>query len=253
MRPIIPHGGSVNWNAFRKRWVAIFVASGSASPLGEVFYAEADTPLGPWVYARRVASHALGGSVYSFYNPKHHPFFDKDGGRTIFFEGTYANTFSGNPEQTPRYNYNQMMYKLDLANPGLALPVPIYALSDAGETGMVGPGGGDHEERHGKRVLYMAPDRPSPGTVPVYAVKNSAGGEDLVTGKQDSEPRFHVLPPGQRPTSITTAPLLEYVHDDGVRHAYSVDPDWAAQGYRRSGRVLGYVWKYPIKHLIPRE
>ena len=44
------------------------------------------------------------------------------GGRTIFLEGTYTNMFSGNPEQTPRYNYNQIMYKLDLASPRLELP-----------------------------------------------------------------------------------------------------------------------------------
>jgi hypothetical protein len=38
-----------------------------------------------------------------------------DGGRTIHFEGTYTNDFSGNPYKTPRYNYNQVLYRLDLA------------------------------------------------------------------------------------------------------------------------------------------
>jgi len=45
--------------------------------------------------------------------------FDRDGGRVIFFEATYTNTFSGNPDQTPRYNYNQIMYQLDLSDPRL--------------------------------------------------------------------------------------------------------------------------------------
>ena len=45
--------------------------------------------------------------------------FDKENGRYIFFEGTYTNMFSGNPDQTPRYDYNQIMYKLDLAHPVL--------------------------------------------------------------------------------------------------------------------------------------
>ena len=39
--------------------------------------------------------------------------------------------FSGNPDQTPRYNYNQIMYKLDLADSRLVLPVPVYDLSSA--------------------------------------------------------------------------------------------------------------------------
>ena len=47
--------------------------------------------------------------------------FDEDGGRVIYFEGTYVNTFSGNPEKTPGYDYNQIMYRLDLADPRLQL------------------------------------------------------------------------------------------------------------------------------------
>ena len=57
-----------------------------------------------------------------FYNPKQHPFYDQEGGRIIYFEGTYTNSFSGNPVQTPRYEYNQIMYRLDLSDPRLKLP-----------------------------------------------------------------------------------------------------------------------------------
>ena len=67
--------------------------------------------------ARKIVTH----DKYSFYNPKQHPMFDADQGRTIFFEGTYTNMFSGNPDRTPRYNYNQVMYKLDLSDPQLKL------------------------------------------------------------------------------------------------------------------------------------
>ena len=37
----------------------------------------------------------------------------------IYFEGTYTREFSGNPVATPRYDYNQLMYRLDLADPRL--------------------------------------------------------------------------------------------------------------------------------------
>ena len=77
----------------------ITVQSGGTSFLGEVWYAEADTPVGPWVYAVKVVTH----DRYSFYNPKQHPMFDKDKGRFIYFEGTYTHIFSGNPQTTPRY------------------------------------------------------------------------------------------------------------------------------------------------------
>ena len=114
-KPVTIHGGSVAWNAYRKRWVLIGVQAGdrdAPSALGEVWYAEADHPAGPWGNAVKVATHPK----YSFYNPRQHPFYAADGGRVIYFEGTYTRTFSGNPAPTPRYEYNQLMYRLDLAD-----------------------------------------------------------------------------------------------------------------------------------------
>ncbi len=109
-KPVQIHGGSVNWNAFRQRWILIAVESFGSSALGEVWYAEAASLVGPWSRARKIVTH----DKYSFYNPKQHPLFDQQGGRIIYFEGTYTNMFSGNPDRTPRYNYNQVMYRLDL-------------------------------------------------------------------------------------------------------------------------------------------
>lgn len=118
-KPIKLHRGSVNWNHHRQRWVMIFgELGGSTSHLGEIWYAEAESPTGPWKQATKIITH----DQYSFYNPVHHAFLDQDGGRFIYFEGTYVNTFSGNKDATPRYNYNQIMYRLDLDNPRLALP-----------------------------------------------------------------------------------------------------------------------------------
>jgi len=116
-KPVLAHSGSVNWNPYRRRWIMIAVESAGTSPLGEVWFAEAETPVGPWVYARKIVTH----DQYSFYNPKQHPQFDKDKGRIIFFEGTYTAMFSGNKTPTPRYDYNQIMYKLDLGDPRLVL------------------------------------------------------------------------------------------------------------------------------------
>ena len=91
--------------------IAIEQAWDKSSPsfLGEVFYSEADSPQGPFMKAIRIATHP----GQSFYNPCHHPFFDQSDGRTIYFEGTYCNTFTQSPA-TPRYNYNQLMYRLQL-------------------------------------------------------------------------------------------------------------------------------------------
>lgn len=118
-KPVRMHGGSVEYNNYRTKWVMIAVEVGGASShLGEVWYAEADKPEGPWPWARKIVTH----DRYSFYNPAHHPFLDQVGGRLIYFEGTYATTFSRDDNPTPRYDYNQVMYRLDLADPRLAPP-----------------------------------------------------------------------------------------------------------------------------------
>jgi hypothetical protein len=113
---VVLHSGSVRWNAHRKRWVLVAgQVGGKSSWLGEVWYAEAAHPTGPFARAVRVVSH----DRQSFYNVCHHAFLDRDGGRLIHFEGTYTNAFSGNPDRTPRYDYNQVLYRLDLDAGGL--------------------------------------------------------------------------------------------------------------------------------------
>lgn len=115
-RRVLLHSGTVRWNAYRGRWILIAGESGGGpSFLGEVWYAEAPAPTGPFRRAVRIATH----DRQTFYNVCQHPFLDRDGGRTIHFEGTYTNEFSGNPHQTPRYQYNQLLYRLDLAHPAL--------------------------------------------------------------------------------------------------------------------------------------
>lgn len=107
------HTGSVRWNEYRKKW--IFLGNRFGAPnsfLGEVWYSEADLPNGPFNKAVRVAVH----DKQTFYNVAHFPILDRDGGKTIHFEGTYTNEFSGNPEKTARYNYNQILYRLDLSD-----------------------------------------------------------------------------------------------------------------------------------------
>lgn len=116
---VVIHGASVRWNEYRQKWIMIGnQVGGRSSYLGEVWYAEADSPTGPWRWAKRIVTH----DGYSFYNPTQHAFFDQEGGRYIYFEGTYTNQFTGGTPPTPLYDYNQIMYRLDLADPRLTLP-----------------------------------------------------------------------------------------------------------------------------------
>jgi hypothetical protein len=105
---VLMHAGSVRWNNFRKRWVLIgHQKGGSSSHLGEVWYAEADAPTGPWHRAVKIVTH----NKYSFYNVVHHDFPDSSDGRCIHFEGTYTMSFSGTKRPTSWYDYNQIFYR----------------------------------------------------------------------------------------------------------------------------------------------
>ena len=76
----------------------------------ETWISEAPAPEGPWRKAVKVASHA----PHSFYNPLQHPEFSQEEGRIIYFEGTYTTLFAKQAVPTPRFEYNQILYKLDL-------------------------------------------------------------------------------------------------------------------------------------------
>jgi hypothetical protein len=107
--------GSVRFNRFRNRWILIGGQwGGSTSFLGEVWYSEADAPTGPFHKAVKIVTH----DQQSFYNVCHHDVFDEQNGQVVYFEGTYTNSFT-KAEPTPRYDYNQVLYRLDLANEAL--------------------------------------------------------------------------------------------------------------------------------------
>ena len=253
---ITPHNGTVHFNAHRARWISIFgQLFGESSALGEIWYAEADTPVGPWAYARKVVTH----DHYSFYNPKHHPLFDQEGGRTIYFEGTYTWTFSGSEETaTPRYDYNQIMYRLDLDDPRLVLPTPVYevrnrendreyllgdAVAQAGRWNDV------------ECVVFCAvePGRDRDHSIAVYAERLAEGCIRLTTKPHDTSaiPLFLALPPGEpSPPSRCLVPLYEYHHADTGRLRYSTESDWSESGWTREEDPLCRVWKTPPGPLL---
>ncbi|GAA5478587.1 hypothetical protein [Haloferula helveola] len=113
---VVPHRGSIAWNGFRKKWVAVFTQHhGKPSPLGEIWYAESEQPTGPWGSAVKVVTH----SNYTFYNPRLHPELTDPDSPVLLFEGTFTREFSGSKDAWPRYDYNQILYRLDLDDPKL--------------------------------------------------------------------------------------------------------------------------------------
>lgn len=251
---IVPHHGSIHWNAYRRRWIMIRgQLGGPSSQVGEIYYFEGDTPLGPWAYGRKVITHSrrvtrpAGSRVretYSFYNPMQHPEFDRAGGREIFLEGTLSRLFAKPAApRMPGYDYNQMMYKLSLEDSRLFLPVPVYRVPGDPPTHRTHDVLCD-EARLGARpppeVAFFAPDRPRAGTVPVQEVGADAGsGPRLVAGARASQDpvRFHCAPSKRAPPA--TVPLYEQVDERG-RFTYTTR---APSG---PASVLCHVWPAPV-------
>jgi hypothetical protein len=255
-KAITPHGGSVYFNAHRRKWIAIFLqAGGESSYLGEVWYAEADTPVGPWAYARKVVTH----NKYSFYNPKQHPYFDQDGGRTIYFEGTYSWTFSGSEERaTPRYDYNQIMCRLNLDDPRLVLPAPVYQVHDeqGGTDYLMGDAVAQADKWQSvESVAFYAiePGRATDGFIAIYADKLPDGGirltlEPPATG---AKPRFYALPSTAQATANTClVPLYEYRHADSGQRLHSTQSQLDEAGWSRLERPLCRVYRTPPGPLL---
>ncbi len=252
--PIQSHGGSVFWNAFRHRWIMISgQAGGSPSYLGELWFAEADTPVGPWVYAKKILTH----DKYTFYNPTQHPFFDQDNGRLIYFEGTYTSTYSGNDDKTPRYDYNQIMYRLALDDARLALPSPVYALKEANganSDAMRETIAARHQWNQVTSVAFFAvpTTRPHAGLIPIYGATSNSGTDKSMTlqtsASAGEKPLFYALPTNatsdEKP-SPAVVPLWEY-HDarDGKRW-YSTDANGQTATITHAATPLCRVWRNP--------
>ena len=208
---------------------------------------------GTWQHARKVVTH----DKYSFYNPKQHPIFDQENGRTIFFEGTYATTFSGNPDATPRYDYNQIMYQLELTDRRLALPVAVYRIPFVPGTAarlVLAPAPSDREKTPPRQVLFFAPDREGIATLPVYEQYDAGKGENLRVGTGDrsadgagARPLFFLLPADIKDYTGATVPFYEYQAEGTEERFYSVDTPTPNARSRWTGKVLGRVWRNPAR------
>lgn len=249
-QPIPAGRGSVFWNQFRHRWIMLV----SSQP-GEIWFAEADTPTGSWVYARRVVSH----QDYNFYNPTQHPFFDQDGGRVIYFEGTYTASFSAAKIKTPRYDYNQVMYRLLLDDARLNLPVAIYRVAQPkGPIRYLPREKIPNESWASGQVndlafFALSPERGQGGAIPIF--DQTVDGENRLVfspSHDKSELLFFILPAqtsepgGLQPIDAMIAPLLEYQTDRG--RVYST-PDRADPAWKQVGEPLGSVWRNPLSAL----
>jgi hypothetical protein len=128
--------GSINWNSYRKKYILVSDkgmngGASSESNYGELWYCESAALTGPWTDCVRAISHAGTGS--SCYNPLQLQFMDEAGGEAVYIACTFTSMWSSQQKKpkdkscefsdyggqgcsvaVPRYEYNNLVYKLNL-------------------------------------------------------------------------------------------------------------------------------------------
>jgi hypothetical protein len=245
---IVSHSGSVYWNPYRKRWIMIALQEWGAqgtSSLGEVWYSEADTPIGPWAYAKKIITH----DRYSFYLPAQHPIFDQDGGRVIYLEGSYSASFSRDGDETPRYDYNQIMYGLSLNDPRLTLPEPVYLLKNGSETTyamreQIAPKNRWSDIR--AIAFYAVPiTRAHAGMIPIYADGSSLSRQ---SASATDVPLFYALATDanmDKDAIKNLVPLYESTDTQSGRKYLQADTSGYWLNTNRADTPAYFVWRNP--------
>lgn len=136
--------GSVAWNSHRQKYILLAdqqaemaIGAGTGSRYGEIWYCEAPAMTGPWGACTKVVSHKKTGT--SCYNPLQLTFMDEHDGQVVYIACTFTSMWSAEAPGTPttadsfgcqfdeyggvdcavavpRYEYNNLVYRLDLGN-----------------------------------------------------------------------------------------------------------------------------------------
>ncbi len=279
-KSVIPHQGSVYWNSYRKRWISIFAQLFGETLAGEIWYSEADTPQGPWVYAKKIITHKWKDQDSSYYLPAPIPEFEKNAGRTIYIKGSFSAFLGEMKTAVPRHDYNIMVYQLELDDVRLFLPVPVYQ----DKSGLGGYGTRRDIKRSKLDLAWFAFDRFAPGTIAVYQIQDENGIRLTTESVKNGRKVFYALPaddqyPAPVPRKeeqkersaekdsstvlavsevqkmknldiidippVRPVALYEFAHSDGKRH-YSINASWQKEGYVRQIKPLCLVWPSPI-------
>lgn len=258
LEPGAPHrvpikASARDYNSFRKRYVEVITEDQPAFvPLDATWYTEADTPMGPWVYARRIT----GAGSRSIYNPTIAPLRKNDGAQ-LFFAAVYAAPYIPTPP-LPYYNYSVVMHMLDVSDLRTALPVPVYELTGADNASFrLGTKAAVHPGMPAELPApFFAYDRPAANTVPAYLVGASCRPDHgLLVGHQPAlpqryEPDFYVLPGTVRNGPDDSVALYEYsLGFYPPYHVYAVDGAPEPVGFTKNPTPVARVLTNPMSRI----
>ena len=248
--------GTVYWNERRGRWISIRGETSGKTPRGEIWYFEGDTPLGPWVYGRKILTHYIDSSNnYSFLFPAHHPELDRSGGQVIYFDGTLTNDLAATRFPLPSYNGNRIMYRMNLDDNRLYLPVPVYRVGGSVPVHRTKLALSDHVTD--RTPIFFAPDQPLPTAIYIYEYPDPEHNTVILSASTSSptgQPGTFVFFAISKDASIPpasslalTVPLNEFIHQSTQTRLYTTEDTVAESGYVKSAAPVCRVWPNPIR------
>ena len=149
----------------------------------------------------------------------------------------------------PRYNYNQLMYSLNLASNRLCLPVPIYGTGQANSAMTLRPVNRLHHSRLGCWIAFWALPQIRPGCRPVYVAPSASAGLRLVL-RTPGRPLFYAYSIKALRAPEGLVPLEPLVNLDG-KYLYTTDGRLKIAGYHRDGKPLCLVWPRESSRAVP--
>ena len=149
------------------------------------------------------------------------------------------------------------MYRLDLADPRLTLPVPVYQVKDKrNERGYLLRDGIEKTDMWNaiESIPFFAiePEKSSSDLVPIYIVGNDQTVR-LTKEPPDENalPLFYALPAdGQASENSRVVSLYEYHHHKTGQCRYSTDSALLSDGWIRAKNPLCRVWKTPPEPIL---
>jgi hypothetical protein len=136
------------------------------------------------------------------------------------------------------------MYRLDLGDPRLNLPVALYRARDEQGRERLRPIEGIGDRPAEGSVAFFALDRPGEGTVPVVEAEGDEGVTLHVGADIEGTPIFHALPVDADGPPPGTAPLFA-VRDDQGRIRFEAGDESLPDGWERLGEPICRVWLRP--------
>ncbi len=105
-------------------------------------------------------------------------------GRYLYFEGSYTKALTGEGVlATPRYDRNQIMYRLAVDDERLTMPVAVYDLAADG-TGAFGTKRALRAKRQRAASAFFAPERATANTLAVAWTGPACGKAGVLMGAE---------------------------------------------------------------------